>query len=51
MLMEEVKPEITEKVEFQYGDQKLILETFGNFGLSDFWCSDQSKRLFKKTDR
>ena len=46
--MEEIKPLVTEKYEFQPGDEWLFLAQFGFFGLSGLNCKEQNQlRTFK----
>ena len=44
-LMEELKPVVTERYEFEYQEESISKALIGSFGLSRFCCQDQIKRL------
>ena len=46
--MEEIKPLVTEKHEFEYRDESNLLALFGIYGLSGFWCKEQSQKFSKQ---
>ena len=42
MLVEDIKPVVTEEYKFEYREKSKLLAILGTFGLSGFWCKVQN---------
>ena len=44
--MQQIEPENPEKIELEHRDKPKFIETFGNFGPSDFCCKEENRHTF-----